>query len=60
MTALNTAGTGNLAIASDFPMATWKAGADAADLAFILKQFTDYTGIIGVGVIRHTSRIAMS
>lgn len=39
--ALDATGTGDLAIASDLPMATWKAGADAADFAFVLKQLAD-------------------
>lgn len=56
MIAFNAAGTGHLAIASDLPVTTWKAGADAADLAFVLEQFADYAGIIGVRVIRHDSQ----
>lgn len=40
-------------------MATWKAGADPADLAFVLEQLADYAGIIGVGVIRHGSQIQL-
>lgn len=59
MIAFNAARTGHLAVAPDLPMATWKAGADAADLAFVLEQFADYAGIIGVGVIRHDSQIQL-